>query len=145
MHHIDPPAGGGIERKGADVNFDLKKPCQKCPFRTDCLKGWLGGGRAEEIVDALFQSDQTFACHETTKFDDDGEDIPGDHEQHCAGAMILMEKQSAANQMMRIGERLGMYDRSKLDMESPVFDDECDFIDHHTKKPAKKRKPVKKR
>lgn len=43
-------------------------------------------------------------------------------EQHCAGALILLEKLDRPSQMMRISERIGMYDRRKLDMDAPVFD-----------------------
>jgi len=41
--------------------------------------------------------------------------------QHCAGALILMEKMKRPSQMMRIVERLGMYDATKLQMDAPVF------------------------
>lgn len=40
----------------------------------------------------------------------------------CAGAMILCEKHDAPTQAMRIGERLGLYDRRALVMTAPVFD-----------------------
>lgn len=113
------------------MNFDLIRPCEKCPFRTDCLKGWLGRRRAQEIADALFARDQTFACHETTRHDDEGEMIPHDGEQHCAGAMILMERKGRANQLMRIAERIGIYDRQRLDMAAPVFKTAAAFVRHH--------------
>lgn len=108
----------------------MKKPCPHCPFRTDCLKGWLGAARAEEIAESITDRQQTFPCHETCSHED-GEHIPTDEEQHCAGAMILLEKINRPNQMMRIAERLRMYDHTKLDMTAPVFDDVEDFIDHH--------------
>jgi hypothetical protein len=41
--------------------------------------------------------------------------------QHCAGALILMEHADSPSQMMRICERLGMYDRTKVNMDAPVF------------------------
>jgi hypothetical protein len=47
--------------------------------------------------------------------------IPGAEEQHCAGAMILLEKNGCANQMMRIAERLRFYDHKRLKMDAPVF------------------------
>jgi hypothetical protein len=55
--------------------------------------------------------------------DDDGErarDTSG--EAHCAGALIMLERLGQPSQMMRIGERLGLYDRTGLDMEAPVFE-----------------------
>ena len=34
----------------------------------------------------------------------------------------LKEKEGQPDQMMRISERLGLYDHSKLDMDAPVYD-----------------------
>lgn len=56
--------------------------------------------------------------------------IPGDkNEQHCAGAMIILERLERPNQMMRICERLGLYDRRKLKMDAPVFEDFDAFVE----------------
>lgn len=120
------------------MNFDLVKPCAKCPFRTDCLKGWLGESRAAEITDSIVNQQQYFPCHETTRFDYDGNSTNVASEQHCAGAMILLEKINMPNQMMRIAERLRMYDRTRLDMEAPVFSTPGQFVRHHKKSKSKK-------
>jgi len=114
------------------MNFTLTAPCGNCPFRTDCLDGWLGEDRAEEIAMAITQGDKTFSCHKTNDFDEDenGETIINEND-HCAGALIMLEKMDQPNQMMRIAERLNMYDRFKLKMDSPVFEDIEEFIDHH--------------
>jgi len=113
------------------MKFDLKRPCKKCPFRND-IPAFLTPGRAREIADAILRQQQTFACHETIVpvEDDTGE---GDmavtpKSQHCAGAMIFLELQDRPNQMMRIAERLGMYDARRLEMDSPVFDNAEDMI-----------------
>lgn len=124
------------------MQTDLTRPCKLCPFRTDCLKGWLGRERAEEITEALL-NDQSFACHETVDHTNDEDDQPhvtGPNEQHCAGAMILLEKLELANQWMRISERLGFYDRTKLDMKAEVFDSFEEFIDRHDKHHERKHK-----
>ena len=86
----------------------------------------------EEIIDALMR-DATFTCHETTvgSEDDDSEMVDGPNAQHCAGALIFLEHQDAPNQLMRIAERLGSYDRTKLDMDAPVPDCEYELIEHH--------------
>ena len=117
------------------MKFTLSEPCgNMCPFRIDCLKGWLGEKRATEIIDALTREDKTFACHKTVEYDDDDELVLNNpKEQHCAGAMILLEKNGFANQMMRICERIGLYDRNKLNMDAKVFDEFDDFIEHHSK------------
>lgn len=115
------------------MKFDLKKPCGKmCPFHVQCLKGWLGEDRATEIAEALEHQDQTFACHKTTEVDDEGDSYTTSNSQHCAGAMIMLERMENTNQLMRIAERVGSYDRHKLDMESPVFDNTELFINHHS-------------
>lgn len=114
------------------MKYTLKQPCENCPFRPDSMKGWLGEERAEQIITSLTEQGQTFSCHKTNQFDDDTGEACQEG-QHCAGALILLEKLEQPNQMMRIAERLGMYDRTKLDMEAPVFDEPEDFIEHHTK------------
>lgn len=109
------------------MKFDLKRPCKGCPFRAD-IEPYLTKSRAEEIATVLLQ-DGTFSCHEHNGFDDDGDTFEGERAQHCAGAMIFLEHQDAPNQMMRIAERIGMYDRTQLDMDAPVFEDEESFIE----------------
>jgi hypothetical protein len=110
------------------MNFKLRKPCKDCPFRTD-IEPFLTSGRADEIFNAITEFQGTFACHKTTLDDDDGETYVGPDSEHCAGALILLEKLDQPNQMMRIAERIGMYDRRKLDMDAPVFDTGEDFIE----------------
>lgn len=117
------------------MKFDLKRPCKTCPFRTDSLKGWLGKGRAKEILEGITAKDQTFTCHYTTEFHEEtGEVIPHSNDQHCAGAMILLEKYNRPNQLMRIFERLGAYDKDALAMDAPVFDTYEEFVKHHSDK-----------
>lgn len=113
------------------MKYTMTKPCPHCPFRYD-IPGYLTEERVCEITDALL-SGQSFTCHETTVAaeDDDEEMVDGPNAQHCAGAMIFLELQDAPNQMMRIAERLGMYDRTRLDMDAPVFDDADTMVDHH--------------
>ena len=109
------------------MHFQLITPCKNCPFRTD-IKAYLKPQRVEEICDSLIYKQQSFPCHKTTK-DDDGNTCETPNSQHCAGALIFLEKQDRPNQMMRIAERLGLYNRHKLDMDAPVFDDEHEMID----------------
>lgn len=114
------------------MDFTMKTPCPHCPFRTD-IPGYLRPDRMEEIIDALYMG-QTFTCHKTTVTDpddDDGGMMDGPNAQHCAGALIFLEHQEQPNQLMRIAERLGGYDRTKLDMSAPVPDCEYELIDHH--------------
>lgn len=107
------------------MNFNLKKPCKECPFSTKCKKGWLGEDRAIDIIHAITDQQGTFTCHKTDR-------DPTKKAEHCAGALILLEKEDRPNQMMRISERLGSYNRHELDMDSNVFNGIEDFIDHHS-------------
>lgn len=101
------------------MKFDLRTPCPQCPFRSD-IPAYLTPARVTEIDRSLIQA--TFPCHKTTQFDEDGEVIPSTPgERHCAGALIILEKLGRPSQMMRIAERLGLYDMRKLDMQAPVF------------------------
>lgn len=114
------------------MNFNITTPCKNCPFRTDrpSQEGWLGEDRATEIMEAISDLQQSFPCHKTTEATL-GERADPKNEQHCAGALIMLEKLERPNQMMRIAERLGFYNRHGLDMEAPVFDDPDDFISWH--------------
>jgi hypothetical protein len=103
------------------MNTDLVRPCAHCPFRKD-IPAYLTAERAEEICHSLLEEDKSFSCHETNQFNDDGETVETSESQHCAGAMILLEKLERPNQWMRIMERLRLYDHTKLDMKAPVFD-----------------------
>lgn len=103
--------------------MDMVKPCPRCPFRTD-VAAYLTRARVREIEAALTRQQATFTCHETTidTDDEEGERVDGPNAQHCAGALILLEKIERPNQLMRIYERLGGYDRRKLKMDAPVYD-----------------------
>jgi hypothetical protein len=103
--------------------YRLVKPCAKCPFRTD-IPPFLGSAaRVTEIERSLERG--AFNCHETLDYkrcDEDGAPAETEHTAHCAGALILLEKLGRSSQLMRIGERLGLYDPRKLDMTAPVFE-----------------------
>lgn len=113
------------------MKYDLRKPCDSCPFRSD-ITPFILPESAEEILTG--QGD--FPCHKTTNFEDDldGEASPcrdTSNEHHCAGFLILLEKEGRPNQMMRISERLGMYDPNKIDMDAPVYDSIEECIEAH--------------
>lgn len=113
------------------MKWDLLKPCSNCPF---LKKGGIAlmPGRVREIGGLMLESQGgTFSCHKTVDRsgdDDEGRPrLPGPNERHCAGALIFAEKNENATQMMRIAERLRMYDARKMmaDKEAValVFDD----------------------
>jgi hypothetical protein len=111
--------------------FALVRPCAKCPFRTD-VPGYLRRARAVEIAESL-AGGAPFLCHETTvdADDDEGTLVEGPNTSYCAGSMIVLEKEEAPNQMMRTAERIGLYDRERLDMDAPVVRSLAAFVAHH--------------
>ena len=65
-----------------------------------------------------------FPCHKSAEIVEDDETgtefMATEKSVHCAGALIFLEKRNRPHQMMRICERLGLYDRRKLDMSAKV-------------------------
>ena len=106
------------------MKYDLRTPCNNCPFRND-IPPYIHPERVEEIMGG------EFACHKTTKHNDDGEPINSGREQHCAGSLILHEKMECPHQMMRIMERFGGYDHTKLDMDAPVYGSVSEMVEAH--------------
>jgi len=106
------------------VKYTKTTPCDNCPFRSD-IPAYLTPERVIDIGKALVRGE--FPCHKTTVpcEDDDGgcDMMETPDSQHCAGALIMLEKMERPSQMMRICERLGLYDRRKLNMEAPVYGD----------------------
>lgn len=100
------------------MDFDMTVPCGDCPFRKEGgIK--LTKDRIRAIGGMMLDSQGgTFPCHRTVDYAreraDDGHRIPGPGEVHCAGALLFAEKQGKTHQMMRIMERLNLYDASKL-------------------------------
>lgn len=107
------------------MNFDLKKPCSNCPFRTD-TQPYISEARAKQIAHGLIEKDAAFVCHKTLHRD--GFKGP---QQHCAGALIILDNMKMPNQMMRIAFRLRQFKPSELDKSSPVFKNLRAFIERH--------------
>jgi len=95
------------------MNYDLTTPCRQCPF----LQG--SGFTWQQLCD---HASGAFPCHKVCDVDDEGVFVqrPNNKTPHCAGALIFNEKLGTPHQLMRIAERLGLYDRSKLNMAAPV-------------------------
>ncbi|MET4144300.1 hypothetical protein [Arthrobacter sp. UYCo732] len=114
----------------APAPFALKRPCGNCPFRND-RQPFLSRDRAQDIADSL-EADASFHCHQTLSYEsEDGSAELTATSKHCAGAMITMEREGKANQMMRIGGRMGLYNRDELDMDASVFPTLADWVEAH--------------
>ncbi len=111
----------------------LKHPCSDCPFRSD-KPFYLEEQRKREIVKDL-EFGLSFLCHKTINYGEDSGwneewdryDASGE-EKHCAGAMIILQKQGIPNTLMQVGSRLQLIDLNELDLESPVFGTLEEFV-----------------
>jgi hypothetical protein len=114
------------------VKYDLHKPCNGCPFLKVGGAKHLGKKRAREIAMAMASSQgATFSCHKTVDYSDD-EPLDTEGTQHCAGALLFMEKVNpAGTQIVRIMERLGAYDRRQYSGADPVFDSVKEMVAAH--------------
>jgi hypothetical protein len=67
-----------------------------------------------------------FHCHKTIdynkQFDDDGEFIPDDSNQLCAGSLLYMEKAGIWNRPVKLAEHFGLYDSSKMHGHELIID-----------------------
>lgn len=102
------------------MKYTMTQPCDACPFlNTPNMRRGFTLKRLHEFAD-----NGTFPCHKTAdeSEDEDGcsEFIAGAKSVACAGALIFCEKRDRPNQLMRIAERVGMYDRTKLNMKANV-------------------------
>ena len=96
----------------AEMQYTKTDPCADCPF--------LRGTEHAYTDRRLMQFARgEFPCHKTAKLEDGGF-MATKTSVHCAGALIYLEKRNKPNQMMRICERLGMYDHTKLNMGADV-------------------------
>jgi hypothetical protein len=93
------------------MNYKLTTPCDECPFL-------IGSGFTYRNLQR--HAGGEFGCHKACDATEDGVFEPHKKTPHCAGALIFLEKQNRPHQMMRIAERLGMYDHTKLEMAAPV-------------------------
>lgn len=102
------------------MKYTLTEPCDQCPFL-------IGSGFTYRAL-AMHAAGE-FACHKACKVDEDtGDFVPRtDKTPHCAGALIFLEKQNRPHQMMRVCERIGLYDRTKLNMEARVGSKPSDY------------------
>jgi hypothetical protein len=113
----------------------MKSPCANCPFRAE-PRFYLIKERAIELQQVLVNEGRGFHCHKTIdygKIDDgvvtaDGCGIGERDSEHCAGAMILLQKIGKPNQPMQVCERLGLFNPLELNMDAPVYDTFEEFI-----------------
>ncbi|PHV19161.1 hypothetical protein CSQ92_27695 [Janthinobacterium sp. BJB446] len=87
---------------------NMKAPCRDCPFRKNATKGWIGGARMEEILEA-----DSFVCHKNT-------------DMQCAGHMLI---NGESNAFVRLAARLRI--ALHLTGVEQIFASKTACIDHH--------------
>lgn len=98
------------------MHYTMTEPCAECPF----LKKMKHGFTMKRLKE--FASGE-FPCHKSSDVDEESGEFrekSNGSSVHCAGALIFAEKRHQPHQMMRIAERLGMYERTKLDMTAEI-------------------------
>lgn len=126
----------GREKRGM---FDLKSPCNNCPFRIGYGELFeLRADRITEIVNGV-----AFQCHKTVnyavlEYDDEPDDLPetvhalsGDHPQQCAGLMTVLYRERKPNQIMQVAQRLGWLDPTALDPRGDAYATMADVYAAH--------------
>ena len=101
------------------MKYTMYEPCDACPF----LKG--SGFTYRSLTQ---HASGEFACHKACDLDnhDNYVEKKNGKTPHCAGALIFLEKLGKPHQMMRICERIGLYDHTKLNMNASVVESASD-------------------
>ena len=117
-------------------NYDLKRPCLNCPFRTDDTAiRFASGDRALAIwASGYFHG---FPCHKAAEYvEADGDDNSrsgyylGAESQHCAGFIIMQLQVLKGLPWPGIGDSQEVADwlAARVDMSAPVFDDVNEYL-----------------
>lgn len=98
----------------------VASPCRDCPFlaKFDTPGGreFLRPGRRAEFINGMLAGGADFPCHKTAELveADDGETtdgfVAGPDSLACAGARLVLLRAERSSNMMRVEERLGLFD-----------------------------------
>lgn len=121
------------------MRFDLKTPCENCPFRTDATAiRFRTRERAEEIEESAYRNG--FPCHKTAEYREEDDCGIGEEDgyvfrengktQHCIGALIMFamdgyDSTPGINNDDDLMERI----MASVDPKAPVFESVADFLD----------------
>ena len=106
------------------IRFDLRRPCGTCPF----LRAVDPRLHLEEIssrrLERMAPDMPTipWACHSTTTKCEEGRESCNDRTQHCAGALIVLEKQGTPSGPRTFVAAIDEIPIADLDLEAPTFD-----------------------
>lgn len=102
------------------MQYTMTSPCDACPF---LIENGFTHARLEEFASG------EFPCHKACNLNEDTGTYQARNSKtpHCAGALIFNEKRGQPHQMMRICERLKLYDPAGLNMDANVGEDPDDY------------------
>lgn len=117
-------------------NYDLRRPCLHCPFRTDDTAiRFYSVRRAMAIWASGYY--HGFPCHNAAEYVAADTETGagsgyymGEDSQHCAGFVIMQLQVSPGRPWPGIGDDPALLDclAARVDMSAPVFDDINDFL-----------------
>lgn len=113
------------------MKYTMTDPCDECPFLR---------GSGFTYSSLMKHASGEFACHKACKLENGFYVERNEKTPHCAGALIFLEKQNKPHQMMRICERLGLYDRTKLNMQANVGSSPIHYVGYSHRKSRKTEK-----
>lgn len=107
-----------------DVNklFNLKKPCENCPFLKDGrMLESLHPERMQDIIYTLHE-DRPFHCHKTIDYGKEDKMGQVDDALYCAGSLVYLSKFGRYNLPMRMGIALQLFKPELLTGHEQVID-----------------------
>lgn len=117
-----------------DIRFDLRSPCDDCPFRTDApMHEGIMSELPQKIL-LLESGNLAHTCHKTDPRADCAPERrapPGSPIQHCAGAIIMALKIDKWQHIMTRGLLAGKFDHERLNINAPVFSSPMAMLAHY--------------
>ncbi len=118
------------------MKTDLRKPCDKCPFRRESIRGWLGPWEPAELLFALGR--EPFPCHLTIR--EDEQELSDATLHGCAGAAIFLNNKCERSRHPVTAEHQAKVLDVAPDVKASVFQWAHEFLAHHDDAPLTKRK-----
>jgi hypothetical protein len=117
------------------MRFDLKEPCENCPFRSDATRITFScRERAEEIEESAYRNG--FPCHKTAVDTSDDDPENGGYvfrsngkTQHCIGALMMFMADGYSS-TPGTGNDDELFERlsARVDWKAPHFASVEDFL-----------------
>jgi len=101
-----------------------RSACSSCPFRSDVTNTCFPPEKLEETVLDYLDNGRIHPCHSNTDY-------------MCSGYLRFADKYFESNggmfalQMVRISDRLGLFDETKVPTNINVFSDVSEMLDSH--------------